>query len=104
MTYYSILAIFPALAALVAIYGIFTDPGTIAKHMDDIVGFVPSGAIDVAREQLTRVASKGDRTLGFTFATGLANPRGMHVLADGSMLVSLAGTGDHLGVTPDQDR
>jgi hypothetical protein len=27
-------------------------------------------------------------------ATGLANPRGMHVLADGSMLVSLAGTGD----------
>src|ERR1700744_3756180 len=33
MTYYSILAICPALAALVAIYGIFTDPGTIAKHM-----------------------------------------------------------------------
>jgi hypothetical protein len=27
-------------------------------------------------------------------ATGLANPRGMHVLADGSMLVSTAGTGD----------
>ena len=26
----------------------------------------------MAREQLTRVASKGDRTLGFTFATGLA--------------------------------
>jgi membrane protein len=72
MTYYSILAIFPALAALVAIYGMFTDPGTIAKHMDDIVGLVPGGAIDVAREQLTRVASKGDRTLGFTFATGLA--------------------------------
>lgn len=27
-------------------------------------------------------------------ATGLANPRGMHVLPDGSMLVSIAGTGD----------
>ncbi len=72
MTYYSILAIFPALAALVAIYGIFTDPGTIAKHLDDISGFVPGGAIEVAREQLTRVASKGNQTLGLTFAVGLA--------------------------------
>ncbi|WP_415026626.1 YihY/virulence factor BrkB family protein [Bradyrhizobium sp.] len=71
MTYYSILAIFPALAALVAIYGIFTDPGAIAKHLDDIAGFVPGGAIDVAREQLTRVASKGNQALGMTFAVGL---------------------------------
>ncbi|WP_445216995.1 YihY/virulence factor BrkB family protein [Bradyrhizobium sp. Pa8] len=72
MTYYSILAIFPALAALVSIYGLFSDPGSIAKHLDEIAGFVPGGAIDVAREQLTRVATKGDRTLGFTFAVGLA--------------------------------
>ena len=71
MTYYSILAIFPALAALVAIYGIFTDAGSIAKHLDDISAFVPGGAIEVAREQLTRVSSKGDRTLGLTFLVGL---------------------------------
>jgi membrane protein len=71
MTYYSILAIFPALAALVAIYGIFTDAGSLAKHLDDISGFVPEGAIDVAREQLTRVSSKSDRTLGLTFLFGL---------------------------------
>ncbi len=72
MTYYSILAIFPALAALVAFYGIFTDPGSIAKHLDDIAGFVPGGAIDVAREQLMRVASKGDRALGLTFVVSVA--------------------------------
>jgi membrane protein len=72
MTYYSILAIFPALAAMVAIYGIFTDPGSIAKHLDEISGFVPGGAIDVAREQLTRVTTKGDRILGLTFIVGLA--------------------------------
>src|SRR6185437_9860191 len=34
ITYYSILAIFPALAALVAIYGVFSDPASIAKHLD----------------------------------------------------------------------
>lgn len=72
MTYYSILAIFPALAALVAIYGVFADPGSIAKHLDQISGFVPSGAIDVAREQLTRVTSKGSQSLGVTFVIGLA--------------------------------
>ena len=71
MTYYSILAIFPALAALVAIYGIFSDAGSIAKHLDDISGFVPGGAIDVAREQLIRVSSKSDRALGLTFLLGL---------------------------------
>jgi membrane protein len=71
MTYYSILAIFPALAALVAIYGLFSDTGTIAKHLDEISGFIPGGAIDVAREQLTRVASKGNQALGFTFGIGL---------------------------------
>lgn len=72
MTYYSLLAIFPALAALVAIYGLFADPGTIAKHLDQVSGFLPGGAIDVARDQLTRVASKGHQTLGLTFVVGLA--------------------------------
>ncbi|WP_426611218.1 hypothetical protein [Bradyrhizobium sp. McL0616] len=33
---------------------------------------MPSGAIEVAREQFTRVTSKGNQTLGFTFAIGLA--------------------------------
>src|SRR4051794_31946577 len=36
MTYYSILAIFPAVAALVAIYGLFSDPSSIAKHLDEV--------------------------------------------------------------------
>jgi len=71
MTFYSLLAIFPALAALVSIYGLFADPVAIASHLNEVSGFVPSGALDVAREQLARVASKGVRTLGFTFAIGL---------------------------------
>ena len=71
MTYYCILAIFPALAALVAIYGLFTDPASIAKHLDEVSSFIPGGAAEVAREQLTRVASKGGSTLGFTFGIGL---------------------------------
>lgn len=71
MTYYSILAIFPAIAALVALYGLFSDPTSIAKHLDQAAGFLPGGAIDIAREQLTRVTSKGAQTLGATFLIGL---------------------------------
>ena len=49
----------------------FADPSTIAKHLDQLGGFLPAGAVDVAREQLTRVASKGSQTLGLTFLFGL---------------------------------
>jgi membrane protein len=44
MTYYSILAIFPALAALVSIYGLFSDPGSISKHLDEVAGSSPAAA------------------------------------------------------------
>jgi len=71
MTFYSLLAIFPALAALVAIYGLFSDPAIITAHFDQLAGFLPAGAIDVARDQLTRVAAKGSQTLGLTFVIGL---------------------------------
>jgi membrane protein len=71
MAYYSLLAIFPALAALVALYGLFADPSSIARHLDQVTGFLPGGAIDVAREQLDRVTSNGAQTLGLTFLAGL---------------------------------
>jgi membrane protein len=32
------LAIFPAIAALVAVYGLFSDPTTIMRHLDQMGG------------------------------------------------------------------
>jgi membrane protein len=71
VTFYSILAVFPAIAALVALYGLFADPATIASHLDDITGLVPGGAIEVMRDQITRVTSQGSTTLGLTFIVSL---------------------------------
>jgi membrane protein len=34
VTFYGLLAIFPALAALVSLYGLFADPASIAGHLD----------------------------------------------------------------------
>src|SRR5438552_18533234 len=71
VTFYSVLALFPAIAALVALYGLFADPTAITSHLDSIAGFVPGGAIEVIRDQITRVASQGRTTLGVTFIVSL---------------------------------
>ena len=71
VTFYSILAIFPAIAALVGIYGLFADPTTISAHLDSVSDFLPRGAIDVIKDQLTRIASNGRSTLGLAFVFGL---------------------------------
>ncbi len=72
ITYYSLFAIFPAIAAFVALYGLFADPSTIARHLDELNGLLPGGAVDVVREQLTRLTQKGAQSLGATFIIGLA--------------------------------
>ncbi|MCW2316553.1 membrane protein [Rhodoblastus acidophilus] len=72
MTFYSLLAVFPALAALMAIYGLFFDPTTITTHVDQLSGILPGGALEIARSQMTRIASKGTQALGLTFAVSLA--------------------------------
>ncbi len=71
VTFYSILAIFPAIAALVSLYGLFADASTIAGHLDALTGVLPGGAIEVLRDQLTRVTSKGQGALGVAFGISL---------------------------------
>lgn len=71
VTYYALLALFPGIAALVSIYGLFSDPSTIASHLDTMSGFAPGGAMDVIRDQLTRLAAQGSTTLGVSFLIGL---------------------------------
>jgi membrane protein len=72
VTFYALLAIFPGIAALISIYGLFADPATIASHLDTIASVAPSGAIDVLRDQMTRLASQRGATLGVSFLIGLA--------------------------------
>jgi len=71
VTFYSLLAVFPAVAALVSIYGLFADVGSIAAHLDKLASVLPGGAIDVIRDQITRVASQDHGTLGLTFGISL---------------------------------
>lgn len=72
VTFYTLLALFPAIAAMISIYGLFAEPATIGRHLDAIAGFVPSGGMEIIGEQVRRIAAKGGGTLGFGAAIGLA--------------------------------
>jgi len=71
VTFYAILALFPAIGALVSIYGLIADPGTINDQLASLQGIMPSGALDIVGEQVKRIAAKGGGTLGFTAAFGI---------------------------------
>ncbi|MDR7037735.1 MULTISPECIES: YihY/virulence factor BrkB family protein [Methylobacterium] len=71
VTFYVLLAIFPAVAALVSCYGLVADVSTINQHLASLQGVMPQGALDIVGEQVKRIAEKGDTTLGLTFFTGL---------------------------------
>jgi membrane protein len=71
VTYYALLALFPALAAMVSVYGLFADPATIQDHLTALSGVLPSSALDIIREQVVRIASASEGTLGLSFIIGL---------------------------------
>jgi membrane protein len=72
VAFYALLAIFPGIAAVVALYGLFADPSTIGTHLTDLSGVLPGGAIDVIGDQLQRLTNQGHAALGFTFLLSLA--------------------------------
>ncbi|HTK80059.1 MAG TPA: YihY/virulence factor BrkB family protein [Rhizomicrobium sp.] len=72
VTFYALLAIFPAIAAMVSIYGMFADLKTINADLSSLANVLPGGAIDIVGEQMKRVASKGSSALGFTAIVGIA--------------------------------
>ena len=71
VTFYALLSIFPGIAALISIYGVFADPGTMADQLDTVVNVAPGGAIQVLRDEMTRLASRGGTTLGVGFIVSL---------------------------------
>ena len=71
VTFYALLAIFPGIAALVSIYGLFADPTTIASNLDTVSDIMPGGAVEVVRDQVNRIAEQGSATLGISFLVGL---------------------------------
>ncbi len=63
VTFYLLLALFPALVAFMSIYGIFFDPATAVDQAQSLRGLIPPAAVDLIAEQLARLTSKKSDTL-----------------------------------------
>jgi membrane protein len=71
VTFFVLLAIFPGIGALVAIYGLIADPSTISQHLNDLSSLLPGGATEVLGDQLQRLTSQPPSKLGFALLFGV---------------------------------
>lgn len=72
VTFYGLLALFPALTAFVSLYGLVSDPATAATQMAEVGSMLPAGASEFLHDQILRIASGGETTLGFALLISIA--------------------------------
>jgi membrane protein len=88
ITYYALLAIFPAIGVFVSIYGLVADVGTVQRHLAQMAVFFPAAVVELVGQQMMRLAEgrTGDLSLAFLLSLALslwsANA-GMKSLFDG---------------------
>lgn len=67
---YALLAVFPALAAAVSLYGLFASPEQIASQIQGLAGVLPQQAADILRGALQNLASQQGKALGIGAVIG----------------------------------
>jgi membrane protein len=72
VVFFGLLAVFPAVTALVSSYGLFADPSTIGANLQSLALMLPEGSFQIVQDQIARVLDKGPAALGGTFLFGLA--------------------------------
>ncbi|WP_457108794.1 YihY/virulence factor BrkB family protein [Methylobacterium sp. P5_C11] len=72
VTFFTLLAIFPAVAALVSCYGLFADASTINDQLASLQGILPQGALEIISDQVKRLNEQGNTTLGFSLLISVA--------------------------------
>jgi membrane protein len=71
VTYALVLALVPGLAALISIYGLLMDPGSIQQQMDALPGLVPDQTRQFLSDELQQLVSTSNGALGFGAIAGL---------------------------------
>ena len=69
--FFALAAIFPALSALISIYGLSADPATVEQHFRMLSSVLPAQAYDVVVEQIHRISTAPGGTLGWSLVVSL---------------------------------
>jgi membrane protein len=72
VTFFVLLALFPGLAGLISLYGLFADSSTIGQHLNSLEGVLPEGGMQILRDQLQQLTSQPAQKLGFATIASLA--------------------------------
>lgn len=70
--FYALLSLFPAVTALVSVFGIVADPGEIQRQLESLRGVLPGEAVDLVAAQARQVASGSTGALGWSALIALA--------------------------------
>lgn len=71
ITFFGLLALFPAVTALVSLYGLFADPATVRDHLSALSFMLPAGAFQIVEDQISRIVTQGSGALTFKLVVGL---------------------------------
>lgn len=71
VTFFGLLALFPAITALVSIYGLFTSPEGISRHLDRLSELIPPSALDIIRTQVESIANAPSSALSVATVFGI---------------------------------
>lgn len=69
--FYTLLGLFPALAAAIAVWGIVADPAVLEAQLETIAPIVPDQAFTLLDRQVRALIAANNSTLGWTFALSL---------------------------------
>jgi membrane protein len=71
VAFYAMLAIFPAIIAVVTVYGMVADPAQVKSQVNELAKSLPAGADQLLTEQLTNVVNAGRQSLSIGLALSL---------------------------------
>ncbi|MEM6407154.1 MAG: YihY/virulence factor BrkB family protein [Pseudomonadota bacterium] len=71
VAFFGMLAMFPGIAALIAIFGLLADPMIIQEQIVLLEGILPAQVLELVNAQMGRLLSAGTQTLGWATALSI---------------------------------
>lgn len=71
VTFYALLAFFPAIGVFVSLYGLFSDVGAVREQLGKLGGFFPPQVISIVGDQMIRLATKPHGSLSLAVMVSL---------------------------------
>jgi membrane protein len=70
VAFFALLAVFPEVATIVSLYGLFADTSTIRGYLSLLAGIWPGGVLELIGEQIGLIIAQGSDTLSLAFMVG----------------------------------